>query len=85
LEPFRKDVESGDLSSGYRKEERSMWKSEHRREADRRGLHYRSDLTNAAWALVEPLIPPTKRGGRKRSVSRRADVNAIFSVLSTGC
>jgi hypothetical protein len=31
-----------------------MWKPEHRRAADRRGLRYPSDLTDAEWALIEP-------------------------------
>lgn len=62
-----------------------MWTAEHRRAADRRGLRYPSDLTDAEWALVEPLIPPAKRGGRRREVDVRAVVNAIFYVLSTGC
>ena len=62
-----------------------MWKPEHRRAADRRGLRYPSDLSDAEWALVEPLIPPAKHGGRKRSVDLREVLNAIFYVLSTGC
>jgi transposase len=62
-----------------------MWTTEHRRRADRRGLRYPSDLTDAEWALIEPLIPPAKRGGRKRSVNLREVLNAIFYVLSTGC
>jgi len=62
-----------------------MWKSEHRRTADRHGLRYPSDLTDAEWALVEPMIPPAKRGGRKRSVNLREVLNGIFYVLSTGC
>ena len=62
-----------------------MWKPEHRSAADRRGLRYPSDVTNAEWALVEPLIPPAKRGGRKRSVNVREVLNAIFYVLWTGC
>ena len=44
--------------------ERPMWKPEHRIAADRGGLRYPSDLTDAEWMLVEPLIPPAKRGGR---------------------
>ena len=35
-----------------------MWTPEHRRAADRRGLRYPSDLTDAEWGLVEPAIPP---------------------------
>ena len=62
-----------------------MWKPEHRRAASRRGLRYPSDLTDAEWALVAPLIRPAKRGGRKRTVDVREVLNAIFYVLSTGC
>ena len=66
-------------------EGRSMWKPEHRRAACRRGLRYPSDLTDVEWALVEPLIPPAKRGGRRRTIDVREVLNAIFYVLSTGC
>ena len=62
-----------------------MWKPRHRAAADRRGLRYPSDLTDAEWALVEPLIPPAKRGGRPREVKLREVLNGIFYVLSTGC
>src|SRR6201982_4018837 len=62
-----------------------MWTPEHRRASDRRGLRYPSDLTNAEWALVEPMIPPAKRGGRRREVNVREVLNAVFYVLSTGC
>lgn len=62
-----------------------MWKPEHRAAAERRGLRYPSDLTDAEWALVEPLIPPAKHGGRHREVNIREILNGIFYVLSTGC
>ena len=62
-----------------------MWNPEHRAAADRRGLRYPSDLTDAEWALVAPLIRPAKRGGRPRSVDVREVLNAIFYVLWTGC
>ena len=61
------------------------WTAEHRRAADRRGLRYPSDMTDAEWALVRPLIRPAKRGGRPRTVNVREVLNAIFYVLSTGC
>lgn len=62
-----------------------MWKPEHRRATDRRGLRYPSDLTDAEWAPVGPAIPPARRGGRRREVNVREVLNAIFYVLSTGC
>ena len=62
-----------------------MWTAEHRRAADRRGLRYPSDLTEAEWALVAPFVTPARRGGRKREVNVREVINAIFYVLSTGC
>ena len=46
---------------------------------------YPSDLSDAEWALVAPLIPPSKHGGRPRSVNVREVLNAIFYVLWTGC
>jgi hypothetical protein len=36
---------------------------------------YPSDLTEAEWAHVEPLIPPAKRGGNRRHVNEREVVN----------
>src|SRR4051795_6830865 len=51
-----------------------MWKPEHRAAADRRGLRYESDLTDAEWALVAPLIRPARRppsnGERPRGPQR---------------
>src|SRR6185369_16351805 len=65
--------------------ERRMWKPEHRQAANRSGLRYPSDLTDAEWALVEPMIPPARPGGRKRSVNVREVLNGIFYILWTGC
>jgi len=62
-----------------------MWKPEHRVAAERRGLRYASDLSEAEWALLAPMIPPAKRGGRRREVDVREVLNAIFYVLWTGC
>jgi transposase len=62
-----------------------MWKPEHRRAADRHSLRYPSELSDSEWALIEPAIPPAKRGGRRREVNVREVLNAIFYVLSTGC
>jgi transposase len=48
-----------------------MWTPEHRRAANRDGLRYPSDLTAEEWAVVAPMIPPARHGGRKRSVNVR--------------
>lgn len=46
---------------------------------------YPSDLTDEEWAILKPLIPPEKPGGRRREVDMRAVLNAIFYVLRAGC
>ena len=50
-----------------------------------RGLRYPSDLTEAEWEYVKPLIPPAKRGGRKREVDVRQVLNGVLYILSAGC
>ena len=62
-----------------------MWTTENRVRYDRSGLRYASDLTDPEWGLIEPLIPPAKRGGNKRTVEMRAVVDGLMYVLSTGC
>jgi transposase len=62
-----------------------MWTVGQRQAYERDGLRYPSDLTDAEWALVEPLIPPAKRGGRKRTADVREVLNGILYVLATGC
>ena len=62
-----------------------MWTSKNRARYDRSKLRYPSDLTDDEWELVEPLIPPGKRGGGKRTVIMREVVNGLMYVLSTGC
>lgn len=49
---------------------------------------YPSDVTDAEWALIEPLLPPSKSEmgrGRKRTTELRAIYNAIRYVCRTGC
>src|SRR3546814_13061647 len=62
-----------------------MWTKANRGKYIRDGLRYPSDLTDAEWGLVEPLIPPAKRGGRRREVDVREVLNGLLYVLSTGC
>jgi putative transposase len=46
---------------------------------------YPTDLTDAQWALVEPLLPSPKPGGRPRTVSLRLILNTIFYLTKAGC
>ncbi len=62
-----------------------MWTVENRDRYDRSKLRYPSDLTDAEWSLIAPLIPPAKRGGNKRTVVVREVVNGVMYILSTGC
>jgi putative transposase len=45
---------------------------------------YPSDLTEAEWAILEPLVPQAKPGGHPRTVNIREVVNGIFYVLRGG-
>lgn len=46
---------------------------------------YRSDLTDAQWSLLAPLIPACKHGGRHREVDLREVLNTILYLNRTGC
>ena len=46
---------------------------------------YDTDLTDAAWALVAPVLPAARPGGRPRTTNLRAVLNAIFYLMRTGC
>lgn len=61
-----------------------MWTDENRRLYERRGLRNPSDLTDEEWALIAPLIPPAKHGGRKREVDAREVMNGVLYDLETG-
>jgi putative transposase len=46
---------------------------------------YPTELTDAAWTIVAPVIPAAKAGGRPRTTARREVVKALFSILRGGC
>ncbi len=62
-----------------------MWTDETRIRHDRSGLRYTHDLTDEEWAEIEPLIPPAKPGGNKRTVDIREIVNGLMYILGSGC
>src|SRR5215831_16029121 len=49
------------------------------------GAPYSTDLTDREWAVLRPLLPPAKPGGRPRSSDVRQILNAIFFVVRSGC
>jgi putative transposase len=46
---------------------------------------YATDLSDDEWALLRPLLPLAKPGGRPRSSDLRGIVDAIFYVRRSGC
>jgi putative transposase len=44
-----------------------------------------SDLNDAHWEILEPLLPPPDPEGRPLVYARRQIVNALLYVLRTGC
>lgn len=62
-----------------------MWTLEHRETYKREGPGFPSDLTDAEWAVLGPLIPAASPGGRPRKTDMRSAMNAILYLLRTGC
>lgn len=46
---------------------------------------YPSDLSDAEWEIIEPLLPAAKGFGHPRTVNLREILNAIFYVHRSGC
>jgi len=45
---------------------------------------YPSDLTDAQWEFIKPLLPPSADTGRQR-IDDREVINGILYVMTTGC
>ena len=45
---------------------------------------YPSDLSDKEWAILEPLIPAAKPGGKPRTTDMREVLNAIFYLNKSG-
>ncbi|WP_336490652.1 IS5 family transposase [Methylobacterium nigriterrae] len=61
-----------------------MWTPATRRQHSRDDLRYETDLTEAEWAVIEPLMPAPNLRGRPWAWPLREIVNAIFYVLRGG-
>lgn len=46
---------------------------------------YDTDLTDAEWEIIAPLMPPAKPVGRPRKYEMREVINALLYLLRTGC
>lgn len=62
-----------------------MWTPTTRAQHTREELRYASDLSDAEWAVLEPLLPSPSPGGRPPAWPMRTIVEAIFYVLRSGC
>jgi transposase len=62
----------------------TMWTPTTRERYSRTGLRYETDLTDAEWAVIEPLLPGALPRGRPRAWSLRNILNGIFYVLRGG-
>jgi transposase len=61
-----------------------MWTDITREKHGRKGLRYSSDLKEAEWAVLDPMLPMPPRLGRPRKWSRREIVNGILYLLRGG-
>ena len=62
-----------------------MWTEEYRALHRQAGTSFPSNLAEAEWVRLEPLIPAATPGGRPRKTDMRAAMNAILYLLRTGC
>ena len=62
-----------------------MWTDSARLRHERHGNRYATDLTSAAFALIEPFLPPPWLDGRSRKTSVHEVLIAILDVLQGGC
>lgn len=46
---------------------------------------YPTDLSDAEWRILEPLVPPVKLGGRPPKWTRRMILDGIFYLVRSGC
>jgi putative transposase len=61
------------------------WTEITREQYRRDGLRYASDMTDAEWKLIEPLMPELCRRGRPREIDLRVIMNAILYIGASGC
>ena len=61
------------------------WDDTAREQHNRDHQRYPSDLTDQEWALIAPMLPAAKPGGRPRTTCLRDVVDAIQYIAVSGC
>jgi transposase len=61
------------------------WTETTRLKYAREGLRYTSDMTDAEWEVIAPLLPAPRRLGRPREIEMRSVVDAILYISTNGC
>ena len=61
-----------------------VWTDENRARYDRRGQRYPSDITDAEWSILQPLLPVAQGCGRPRVHVLREIMNGIRYVQRYG-
>jgi transposase len=62
-----------------------MWTAFAQTHYERLNARYACDVTDDEYQLIEPLLPPAKRGGRRRATDLGEVLNAILYLIRTGC
>ncbi len=62
-----------------------MWTDSARRQYQRLGSRYASDLTDEEFEVIGPMLPAAKPGARGRTTALGELMNAILYLLRTGC
>lgn len=61
-----------------------MWTEITRSRYRQDGLRYSSDMTEAEWLVMEPLLPAIARLGRPRTTDLRSVLNGILYLSMSG-
>lgn len=66
-------------------EDRMPWDDIARKQYSRAQGRYPSELSDREWALIAPLLPAAKTGGRPRTTDLRDVIDALQYIAVSGC
>lgn len=76
---------SGDIKVRDSRQQIAVWTLVHSRMAGQANAALPSDLTDALWSIIEPMLPPSGSGGHPVVVEQCEIINAILYLNCTGC